>query len=55
MTDEPLPDLGVRPATSTSGYARGSSLPSHIGDPIVKIEGLHKYFGSNHVLRGLYL
>ena len=55
MTDEPLPDLGVRPATSTSGYERGSALPSHIGEPIVKIEGLHKYFGTNHVLRGLEL
>lgn len=55
MTDEPLPDLGVRPAPPASGYERGSTLPSHIGDPIVKIEGLHKYFGSNHVLRGLDL
>ena len=55
MTDEPLPDLGVRPATLTSGYERGSALPSHIGEPIVKIEGLHKYFGTNHVLRGLEL
>ena len=55
MTDEPLPDLGVRPATSASGYERGSTLPSHIGEPIVKVEGLHKYFGANHVLRGLDL
>jgi ABC-type polar amino acid transport system ATPase subunit len=55
VTDEPLPDLGVRPATSTSGYERGSTLQSHIGEPIVKVEGLHKYFGANHVLRGLDL
>jgi ABC-type polar amino acid transport system ATPase subunit len=55
VTDEPLPDLGVRPATSASGYERGSTLPSHIGEPIVKVEGLHKYFGANHVLRGLDL
>ena len=55
MTDQPLPDLGVRPATAASGYDRGSTLPSHIGEPIVKVEGLHKYFGANHVLRGLDL
>ena len=55
MTDQPLPDLGIRPATDASGYDRGSTLPAHIGEPIVKVEGLHKYFGSNHVLRGLDL
>jgi ABC-type polar amino acid transport system ATPase subunit len=55
MTDSPLPDLGVRPAPATSGYASGASLPSHIGDPIVRVERLEKYFGTNHVLRGLDL
>jgi ABC-type polar amino acid transport system ATPase subunit len=55
MTDGPLPDLGTRPATSTSGYERGSTLPSHVGDPIVKVERLEKYFGDNHVLRGIDL
>jgi ABC-type polar amino acid transport system ATPase subunit len=50
-----LPDLGERPATETSGYERGRSLPSHIGEPIVRVEGLEKYFGSNHVLRGIDL
>ncbi|HEX7195215.1 MAG TPA: amino acid ABC transporter ATP-binding protein [Candidatus Limnocylindria bacterium] len=55
MTDGPLPDLGIRPATATSGYERGSTLPSHVGDPIVKVEQLEKYFGDNHVLRGVDL
>jgi polar amino acid transport system ATP-binding protein len=44
-----------RPAESASGYASGSPLPSHIGEPIVKVEGLEKYFGTNHVLRGIDL
>ncbi|MEO5986993.1 MAG: amino acid ABC transporter ATP-binding protein [Candidatus Limnocylindria bacterium] len=26
-----------------------------MGEPIVKVEGLHKYFGDNHVLRGVDL
>jgi len=55
MTDSTLPDLGSRPAPRASGYERGSELPSHIGEPIVKVEGLEKYFGSNHVLRGVDL
>jgi ABC-type polar amino acid transport system ATPase subunit len=55
MTDSPLPDLGARPATSTSGYHAGTTLPHHIGEPIVRVERLEKYFGTNHVLRGLDL
>ncbi len=55
MTDSPLPDLGPRSATATSGYEVDSKLPSHIGEPIVKVEGIHKYFGDNHVLRGVDL
>ncbi len=55
MTDQPLPDLGARPAPAASGYERGTTLPTHVGDPIVKIERLEKYFGTNHVLRGLDL
>ena len=55
MTDQPLPDLGARPAPPASGYDRGTTLPSHVGDPIVKIQHLEKYFGTNHVLRGLDL
>jgi ABC-type polar amino acid transport system ATPase subunit len=59
MTDAPLPDrssrpdFGVRPAPETSGYEGGTSLPSHIGEPIVRIQALEKYFGTNHVLRGV--
>ena len=52
---EPLPHLGDRPAPSASGYERGTTLPSHLGDPIVKVEGLEKYFGDHHVLRGVDL
>ena len=55
MTDQPLPDLGARPAPAASGYDRGTTLPTHVGDPIVKIQHLEKYFGTNHVLRGLDL
>ncbi len=60
MTDSPLPDrsvpdFGMRPALAASGYERGTSLPSHIGEPIVRVGELEKYFGSNHVLRGVDL
>ena len=55
MSESPLPDLGPRPAPAASGYESGTVLPSHIGEPIVKVERLQKYFGSNHVLRGLDL
>jgi ABC-type polar amino acid transport system ATPase subunit len=48
-------DYGDRPATPASGYASGSNLPSHVGEPIVKVERLEKYFDSNHVLRGVDL
>jgi polar amino acid transport system ATP-binding protein len=53
MTVEDLPDYGQRPAPGASGYE--IRLPSHIGEPIVKVEGLEKYFGDNHVLRGVDL
>ena len=56
MRDERvLPELGDRPAPTASGYERGTTLPSHIGEPIVKVEGLEKYFGDHHVLRGVDL
>ena len=45
----------TRRAPERSGYERGSSLPSHLGEPIVKVQGIHKYFGDNHVLRGVDL
>ena len=49
----PLPDHGERQATAASGYE--STLPSHVGDRIIQIEGLHKWFGEHHVLRGVDL
>ncbi len=55
MTEPRLPDLGHRPAPDSSGYQRGEKLPSHIGEPIVKVEGLHKYFDEHHVLKGIDL
>jgi len=55
MTDSPLPDLGTRAAPPESGYDSGATLPTHVGETIVKVEGLEKYFGTNHVLRGLDL
>ena len=55
MTTPSPPDRSARSASATSGYERGSDLPSHIGEPIVKVEGLEKYFGFNHVLRGVDL
>ena len=55
MTESRLPDLGHRPAPETSGYQPGEKLPSHIGEPIVRIEGLHKYFDEHHVLKGIDL
>jgi polar amino acid transport system ATP-binding protein len=55
MTEPRLPDLGARPASGTSGYDTGTKLPSHIGEVIVRVEGLEKYFGDNHVLRGVNL
>jgi polar amino acid transport system ATP-binding protein len=50
-----LPEHVHRPATAGSGYDEGAALPSHVGQPIVKVERLEKYFGSNHVLRGVDL
>jgi ABC-type polar amino acid transport system ATPase subunit len=53
MTTSPLPDHGERPASPTSGY--DETLPAHIGDVIVRATGIEKYFGDNHVLRGVDL
>jgi ABC-type polar amino acid transport system ATPase subunit len=54
MTATPsLPDHGARPAPSASGYE--GTLPAHLGDVIVRAEGIEKYFADNHVLRGVDL
>ena len=33
----------------------GATLPTHIGEVIVRSTGIHKFFGTNHVLRGVDL
>jgi ABC-type polar amino acid transport system ATPase subunit len=54
MTDAAsLPDHGPRPAPAGSGYAE--DMPDHLGFVIVRLNGIEKYFGSNHVLRGVDL
>jgi ABC-type polar amino acid transport system ATPase subunit len=53
MTSSPLPDHGEREAPSPSGYS--DVLPTHVGDVIVRAMGIEKYFGANHVLRGVDL
>ena len=56
MTDTaqtPLPDHGPRPAPPSSGYT--GDLPSHLGEVVVRATGVEKYFGTNHVLRGVDL
>jgi polar amino acid transport system ATP-binding protein len=56
MTVDPRPrGLGARPQPEASGYASDAVMPSHVGDVIVKVQGLEKYFGQNHVLRGVDL
>ena len=49
----PLPDRGPQPASAGSGYA--GQMPGHLGDVIVRAIGIEKYFGDNHVLRGIDL
>src|SRR5215207_4917983 len=46
---------GPRPAPSAGGYDVGTGEPSHVGEPIVRVGELEKYFGTNHVLRGVDL
>jgi ABC-type polar amino acid transport system ATPase subunit len=46
---------GHRPAAAASGYDVGSELPTHVGEPIVRVGAIEKYFGTNHVLRGVDL
>ncbi len=54
MTDAtPRPQPAGPPAEADSGYE--GDLPAHVGDVIVRTEGLEKYFGDNHVLRGIDL
>ncbi len=55
MSTAGQPDHVHRPAPAGSGYDADTTLPAHVGEPIVKVERLEKYFGSNHVLRGVDL
>jgi len=41
--------------TTAGGYQPGSPLPHHVGEVIVEARGIEKYFGRNHVLRGIDL
>jgi polar amino acid transport system ATP-binding protein len=50
---EPLSDPGTRPGPAASGY--DDDLPQHVGDVIVRTEGLEKYFGDHRVLAGIDL
>ncbi len=38
-----------------SGYPPGQPVPAHLGEVIVAARGIEKYFGDNHVLRGVDL
>ena len=54
MTDSPLPDrpdVRQRPAPARDGD--GTIRPPPIGEAIVRVGELEKYFGTNHVLRGI--
>jgi polar amino acid transport system ATP-binding protein len=49
----PLPGQDTREAPAGSGY--DTALPSHLGEVVVRATGIEKYFGDNHVLRGVDL
>ncbi|HEX2765418.1 MAG TPA: amino acid ABC transporter ATP-binding protein [Candidatus Limnocylindria bacterium] len=59
MTSATTPTSGQpqpgRPAPEGSGYPPGTPLPEHLGEPIVRVEDLQKFYGTNHVLRGVGL
>jgi polar amino acid transport system ATP-binding protein len=38
-----------------SGYPEGAAMPDHVGEVIVRAQGIEKYFGDLHVLRGVDL
>jgi ABC-type polar amino acid transport system ATPase subunit len=51
----PRPDHGSPPSTESSGSTAAGALPAHVGDVIVRVEGVEKYFGDHQVLRGIDL
>ena len=40
---------------TASGHGYGTSVPQHLGEVIITAAGIEKWFGSNHVLRGVDL
>ncbi len=55
MTDRAIPDRQPRPANGARGPELGTEARRHLGEVIVTASGIEKYFGSNHVLRGMDL
>jgi ABC-type polar amino acid transport system ATPase subunit len=49
MSAHPRPELRAVPTNARD------EVPSHVGEVIVRAEGIEKYFGENHVLRGIDL
>jgi polar amino acid transport system ATP-binding protein len=38
-----------------SSQATGTTAPGRVGDPLIRLEGIHKWFGNLHVLKGVDL
>ena len=51
MTADPTDDTARHQADA----ALAPKPPAHVGEVIIAVEGVHKYFGENHVLRGVDL
>ena len=51
MTADPTVDTARHQADA----ALAPKPPAHLGEVIIAVEGVHKYFGENHVLRGVDL
>jgi ABC-type polar amino acid transport system ATPase subunit len=54
-TDEPGNDPGAAAVPQGGGDAQEPALPRHLGEVIVQTHAIEKYFGDNHVLRGVDL
>ena len=55
MTEDPRPDLGASAASVAPAAAADSRYGQALGEVIVRASGIEKYFGTNHVLRGVDL
>jgi polar amino acid transport system ATP-binding protein len=49
------PDDADTTGHAVTDAARAPEPPPHVGEVIITVEGVHKYFGENHVLRGVDL